>query len=58
MNGQSFFKALAGLRVPGGCDDCDAYQEVREEQPGITIITVRHDDTCPVYLRMTARDNS
>lgn len=42
------FAQLAGLRIPGGCDDCDAYQEVRE-CGGVHTIVVRHDDTCPWY---------
>jgi len=40
--------ALVGHRVLGGCDDCNAYQDVTRVD-GIYRITVRHDDTCPWY---------
>jgi hypothetical protein len=41
------FRSLVGRRFPGGCDDCDAYQEVAEIAPGCYVITIRHDDWCP-----------
>lgn len=43
---------LAGQRIPGGCEDCDAYQvmEPDPKHPMIVRITVHHDDTCP-WLR-------
>lgn len=47
------FRALEGQRIPGGCLDCDAYQTVREATPGVYIVTVHHDDTCPRYTTMT-----
>jgi len=37
---------LADLQIPGGCDDCDAYQTVTQHGQ-ITLIEVHHDDTCP-----------
>jgi len=39
--------ALAGRRIPGGCDDCDAYQEMTTDGAGVYVLTVFHDDTCP-----------
>jgi hypothetical protein len=41
--------ALDGARIPGGCEDCDAYQDVtaNADGPGLHKITVRHDDWCP-----------
>lgn len=40
---------LAGYRVPGGCDDCDAWQTLTNEGPGIYRLTVHHDSTCPAW---------
>ena len=39
--------ALLGGRIPGGCDDCDAYQELSTDGSGIYVLAIRHDDTCP-----------
>lgn len=43
--------ALDGLRVPGGCDHCDAYQEIHANWGGHGIhrLAVYHDDHCPWY---------
>jgi hypothetical protein len=35
--------------MPGGCEHCDAYKTVREESPGVFVLTVHHDDWCPLY---------
>ena len=43
----SFLAALLDQRIPGGCPDCDAYQELTTDGSGIYVLTVRHDDTCP-----------
>jgi hypothetical protein len=45
---------LAGLQVPGGCDDCDAYQTVDARRAPIYRVTVHHDQTCPTYRRLTS----
>ncbi len=42
--------ALLGQKVPGGCDDCDAYQHLREHD-GIYVLTVAHDDWCPTLAK-------
>jgi hypothetical protein len=42
-----------GMRIVGGCDDCDAYQEVRPgpaDRPEVWHITVHHDDDCLTYV--------
>ena len=41
-------------QVPGGCDDCDAYQRVVPDpiEPRLTHINVFHDDDCPTLARM------
>ncbi|WP_183092959.1 hypothetical protein [Nocardioides stalactiti] len=35
--------------IPGGCEDCHAEQVLHEEAPGVLVLTVMHDPTCP-YL--------
>jgi hypothetical protein len=41
------FEALLDQRIPGGCDDCDAYQQLTTDGSGIYVLAVRHDATCP-----------
>lgn len=45
--------ALAGHRVPGGCQSCDAYQTVENDPalPGVNHFLVHHHDGCPVLAR-------
>lgn len=43
------FQSLAGQRIPGGCDDCDAYQTLDNSQARLYRINVHHDDWCPTY---------
>ena len=38
---------LVGRKLPGGCDDCDAYQSVAQAGPDLYVLTVHHDATCP-----------
>ncbi len=43
--------AATGKQIPGGCDQChDPYQSVRQDSGG-WVITVHHDDGCPVLIR-------
>ena len=53
-NLDNIFQAFAGHRIPGGCDDCDAYQEMTQ-QDGIYVLTVHHDDTCSTWQQIRAR---
>lgn len=46
---ESALTALVGIRLPGGCDDCNAYQEVDRMDNGIFRLAVHHDDTCPFW---------
>lgn len=55
MTGASFYKAP--VRVMGGCADCNAVQEMREAEPGVWVLEVRHDPTCPTYRRIVAHRN-
>ena len=47
-------QSLTGQHIPGGCDDCNAYQTVHS-QHGIYVINVCHDDTCPTWQQIQAR---
>ena len=38
---------LDGARIPGGCDECDAYQTVSVVEAGVWSCTVHHDEGCP-----------
>lgn len=31
------------------CPDCNSEQTLTEPQPGVTIVSVAHDSTCPRY---------
>ena len=42
------FEQMAGQRIPGGCDTCDAYQTMGEKDE-IFVITVHHDDWCKTH---------
>jgi hypothetical protein len=43
----SSLDAMTGRRLPGGCDDCDAYQVMSQCADGLYVLTVHHDETCP-----------
>jgi hypothetical protein len=40
--------------MPGGCDDCGAYQELAQVERGVYVLEVRHDATCPEFRRIVA----
>ncbi|MGO8870933.1 MAG: hypothetical protein ACLQPH_05930 [Acidimicrobiales bacterium] len=44
------FSQLGDQQIPGGCDQCDAYQTMETVSPGVHMIRVHHDDWCP-FLR-------
>ncbi len=44
---------MTGHRMPGGCDDCHAYQTVTKQATGVYVLAVCHDDGCPLYRGMT-----
>ncbi len=48
---ESVLADLTGRRLPGGCEDCDAYQVLSrlpdDTWGGVYVLTVHHDDTCP-----------
>lgn len=51
-----FLAQLAGVEIPGGCDDCDAYQTLAmDDRWGGFVLTVHHDDWCPRLARYRGR---
>jgi len=48
------FGPLDGARIPGGCDQCDAYQTVSPLTAGAWQMTVHHDDWCPVLAAISS----
>ena len=54
MSGESFFRVTPDVRrIPGGCDDCDAYVTFDHTLAPIYRLVVHHDDTCPWYRAHT-----
>ena len=49
----SVLAALTGRRLPGGCDDCSAYQTVSLSSDGLYVLADHHDQTCPFYAGVT-----
>jgi len=47
--------SFVGSHIPGGCDDCDAFQTVELDRIGVWHITVHHDDWCPWLRAREAR---
>lgn len=37
-----------GAQIPGGCEFCEAYQTAEPAAAGVWVLTVHHDDGCPV----------
>lgn len=58
MSGEAFFKPtprharLEGKQIPGGCEDCGAFQTLEADSLGIYVLRIHHDDTCPAYRSM------
>lgn len=53
MNGAAFGLGPLGLpldvEIPGGCDDCGAFQRLERDDLGIYHLRIYHDDSCPTY---------
>ncbi len=47
----SALDAMTGHRMPGGCDDCHAYQTIEQQTPGVYLLAVWHDNGCPELRR-------
>ena len=52
MTNLDFFASLIGQEIPGGCDDCDAYQRMSRHETGTWIHTIHHDHDCAVLARI------
>jgi len=39
------------------CPDCNADTELVEVSPGVAVLEVRHNDTCPTYRSMQGDDH-
>ncbi|WP_306233863.1 hypothetical protein [Agrococcus beijingensis] len=62
MNGASFglsprprFDDYTESRIPGGCDDCHAYQRLIRVDDGLYTLRIYHDDTCPTLAMKRGR---
>ena len=53
------FHSLTGRPLPGGCDDCDAFQIMEEDKthPGVWHLVIHHDDECPLWRARQAEAN-
>jgi hypothetical protein len=51
------FKKIEGESIPGGCDQCEAYQIVEELSPGVHSLNIHHDDNCPVLRASRSKAN-
>jgi len=54
---EDLFSQTEDQPIAGGCDQCDAYQTMSTESPGVYVLTVHHDDWCPVLRSMKAEAN-
>lgn len=54
---EDLFNQIEDEPIPGGCDQCDAYQTVVTLSPGVHSLTVHHDDWCPALRAMKAGAN-
>lgn len=52
---QAMLGPLDGGQIPGGCEDCDAYQVPTCIAHGVWVLQVFHDDWCPTLQRMEGR---
>lgn len=50
MNLDDLFAHVGDGPIPGGCDQCDAYQTLEKSTTGVIVMTVHHDEWCP-FLR-------
>jgi len=50
----AFFNSVAGRRIPGGCPTCTAEQVVTEREPGVWVLVIAHDRSCPAYAALGA----
>lgn len=46
---------LDGAEITGGCSRCTSYQTIRAVSEGFWVVTIHHDDDCPVWQRIKAK---
>lgn len=46
-----------GARIPGGCERCDAYQQVIPAGRGVWVLGTFHDEWCPAPENPQNRTN-
>lgn len=51
----NIFGPLEGGRIEGGCEACNAYQEVIPIEAGVWSLAVFHDDDCPFLAKVENR---
>lgn len=54
---EELFSQIEDQPVPGGCDQCGAYQTVTVDEPGIFRVIVHHDSWCPFFKARKAEGN-
>jgi hypothetical protein len=57
MSLEDLFSQIEDEPIPGGCDRCDAFQTLDVIEDGVYVLTVHHDDWCPVLRAMKAEAN-
>lgn len=53
MNIHDLLMGSVGRVTDGGCADCHAVQELCREGPGVYVLLVEHDATCPTLRQFT-----
>jgi hypothetical protein len=54
---EDLFSQIEEEPIPGGCEQCDAYQALVTLAPGVYSMTVHHDDWCPALNAMNPGRN-
>jgi hypothetical protein len=47
--------AIVAVAAGIACPDCNSENELTELEPGMFVVTVRHDDGCPYFAALPAR---
>ncbi|OAV78096.1 hypothetical protein [Dietzia sp. 111N12-1] len=55
MSISDIFQALGPHPIAGGCPDCDSETRFVTHAPGVYVMEIHHDDTCPDYIARRAR---
>jgi hypothetical protein len=55
LNATDLLRSLAGTAYRNGCPVCDATQRLVEVDPGVFVLQVGHDLTCPTWREIRRR---